>query len=558
MGSKWGGLTVNPNPLLSAELFQWGSKMVLPVYGIFEGGGAKGIGHIAALKAAERADLDFIGVAGASAGALIAALVAVGYKADELFNPDAPSDNILKRNGISPLSLLGEREWTTFETAKRKKAKATQWAVFGGALAACLISRSAVRVAWKVRSTGGYFSTEHVRESLNRLLRDKLRKHYADAGNRKDTPERVRFRDIDPTITSQCCSLKVIVTDVTNRRMVVFGTPGSEDVEVAEAVAASIAIPALFEPAHIPSFKKGGDALYADGGLVSNLPIWAFGEEKLNYERIELPFGKVPIVAFSLTDPKATPQSSLTPGSFDYWVAAGHAAISGGQTVAQLFAADLRQFQIPIGLDVTEFRLDVPRVCECYKNAYPAVTRNLIREMNLLPRRRVELLESFHAEAITLINKLLAKAGGEVRVSLLRPVAGTRSFCVENSYNMDNDADDRLVFNRLALGAPRAFDKRGPDYIDFAALWAAGKPQYMTKYEFALLRRSLKSAICLPIFADGKVAWQQQPSQRPEPLGVVSVDSDEDLTAVYKNRAVIEALVKGSLPLAEVLGNEAQ
>ena len=52
-----------------------GKKMTAkPVYGIFEGGGAKGIGHIAGLKAAEILNLEFIGVAGASAGALIAAL----------------------------------------------------------------------------------------------------------------------------------------------------------------------------------------------------------------------------------------------------------------------------------------------------------------------------------------------------------------------------------------------------------------------------------------------------------------------------------------------------
>ena len=41
-----------------------------PVYGIFEGGGAKGIGHIAGLKAAENTNLDFIGVAGALSGCL--------------------------------------------------------------------------------------------------------------------------------------------------------------------------------------------------------------------------------------------------------------------------------------------------------------------------------------------------------------------------------------------------------------------------------------------------------------------------------------------------------
>jgi NTE family protein len=45
-------------------------------FAIFEGGGAKGLAHVGALKAAESRNLEFIGVAGASAGAIIAALVA--------------------------------------------------------------------------------------------------------------------------------------------------------------------------------------------------------------------------------------------------------------------------------------------------------------------------------------------------------------------------------------------------------------------------------------------------------------------------------------------------
>ncbi len=44
--------------------------MPTPVYGIFEGGGAKGLAHIAGVEAAERNGLEFIGVAGASAGRL--------------------------------------------------------------------------------------------------------------------------------------------------------------------------------------------------------------------------------------------------------------------------------------------------------------------------------------------------------------------------------------------------------------------------------------------------------------------------------------------------------
>ena len=182
--------------------------MKKPVYGIFEGGGAKGIGHIAGLKAAEDAGLEFIGVAGASAGALIAALIAVGYKADELFDPRAPLNNLLTKYGVSPLSLLGEQEWKTFETAQKKAKYAAGGAIILGYIGAWLASPSAVRVAKEIRSSGGYFSTEKLREELNRFLRKKLIEYRIAKGNFTDLPSRIRFQDIDPVAVKECCSLK--------------------------------------------------------------------------------------------------------------------------------------------------------------------------------------------------------------------------------------------------------------------------------------------------------------------------------------------------------------
>src|SRR5258708_30239476 len=132
--------------------------MPAPVYGIFEGGGAKGLGHIAGLKAVEKNGLSFIGVAGASAGALIAALVAVGYRADELFDPNAPAANLLTRYGITPLSLIGEREWAEFSRAEKQASAAAKAMLIGGAAAAWVRGRKAVRIAREIQATGGCFS----------------------------------------------------------------------------------------------------------------------------------------------------------------------------------------------------------------------------------------------------------------------------------------------------------------------------------------------------------------------------------------------------------------
>ncbi len=57
-----------------------------PIFLAMQGGGAKGIAHVGALSSIEKFDYKIRGVSGTSAGSMVAALVAAGYKADELVN----------------------------------------------------------------------------------------------------------------------------------------------------------------------------------------------------------------------------------------------------------------------------------------------------------------------------------------------------------------------------------------------------------------------------------------------------------------------------------------
>ena len=84
----------------------------------------------------------------------------MGYLADGIFDSDTPLSKLLCRNGIFPLSLLGEGEWATFQLATRKAAGTAATAAIGGGTAAWLWSRKTVRVAREVKATGGYFSAE--------------------------------------------------------------------------------------------------------------------------------------------------------------------------------------------------------------------------------------------------------------------------------------------------------------------------------------------------------------------------------------------------------------
>ena len=108
------------------------------VFLIFEGGGAKCIAHIGALRALERRGFKIRGVAGTSAGALIAALVAAGYSSDEMFSVEGDTAgtspvvrsvglrgtrDLLRRRDLIALTLLllpGPRVVT--ETVSRRPA----------------------------------------------------------------------------------------------------------------------------------------------------------------------------------------------------------------------------------------------------------------------------------------------------------------------------------------------------------------------------------------------------------------------------------------------------
>jgi len=68
--------------------------------------------------------------------------------------------------------------------------------------------------------------------------------------------------------------LRIVATDIKSRKLALFSRRETPDVRVADAVAASIAIPVIFKKVHI------GDAFYQDGGLISNIPAWTFHDRR--------------------------------------------------------------------------------------------------------------------------------------------------------------------------------------------------------------------------------------------------------------------------------------
>lgn len=202
---------------------------------VFEGGGVKGIGLAGALATLEERGYRPQNVAGTSAGAISAALLAAGYTAAEL------REIILK---------LDYRQFR--DKAWEDKVP--------------LIERSLSMLLDLGLYEGDYFLA-WIRERLEgkgvRTFADLVHPDFAD----------------DPRFRSR---LQVIASDVTRHELLVLPRDATklgvepDDLDVALAVRMSMSIPVFFEPIRFENPKTGETHVIVDGGMLSNYPVWLF------------------------------------------------------------------------------------------------------------------------------------------------------------------------------------------------------------------------------------------------------------------------------------------
>ncbi|MDR3418418.1 MAG: patatin-like phospholipase family protein [Nevskia sp.] len=561
-----------------------------PIFAIFEGGGAKGIAHVGAYAAADSMQLEFVGVAGASAGSIVASLIAVGFRPAEIFDPQCRSGDILSTNQLTPLQLLGEKEWNAFVRARRWApviavtlllsllatlvCAEAGWKWLARSAAALSIGLVVIAVRWlrSWLSKRGIFDPGRLQVELNRILRERVKLAYAEAGRNPDeVPDKITFRDIQPERTASFCRLKIVATDVSGQQLRIFDhrTP---DVVVAEAVAASIAIPGVFKPATIPSFEDpdaapGVPSFYADGGLVSNLPVWSFAEEKLAAERRMKNNAAIPVVAFTLEDltPEPMPQDGVR-HALRYFTRVIRTGIFGGQSVVQEFVPDLEVIRLRTALDVLRFDATWDEAKEAYTAGRNQALARLRWSLDIKPRQSRELLKS----AYDSVKKQLADYYGglgkpqaiHLRACVFEPIKALRqssttfvtAYRATHAFNMEEDADDRITLDAECPGVPEAFEQRSVTFL--GPSHGAARKVVMTKYEVALIRRTMNSGLCVPIFEDEE-QWSVQEGERNQPVAVVSFDSDNDLSAFFTDSKLrtelLESVIEATLGLSSLV-----
>ncbi|WP_203288045.1 patatin-like phospholipase family protein [Metabacillus sp. cB07] len=194
--------------------------------GVFSGGGIKGFALIGAYQAIEQRGLQFVRVAGTSAGSIVASFIAAGYRSDEIIRmmDDMELGKFLEKNpSILPFKLM---KWLNlyWRLGLYKGGKLEEW------------------IAARLKERG--VST---------------------------------FGDLRPG------SLKIVASDLTNGRIIVLpdDLPSyglvPERFSVARAVLMSCSLPYFFEPVKLTSAE--GTNIVVDGGVLSNFPIWLFKEK---------------------------------------------------------------------------------------------------------------------------------------------------------------------------------------------------------------------------------------------------------------------------------------
>lgn len=279
----------------------------IEVYGIFQGGGAKGFAYVGALKELEEtrfivngkdAKIKFLGVAGTSAGSITAALVAAGYTADELYNPLAPAG----QRGLFDCDITKYfKHWRTIQRIRDTQENIavlsnliitnwSQWWLIWIRLFVYLYKQVAkvwvflLTICALIRfwSSRGCIDNTEFCEWLNEKIVEKL-KMKEPTFQMTGVKRYVHFDEIEKVTNIR---LKIVASQISRKTMLTFSaTSTGREVSVADAVGASISIPFIFRYKELLDGEK-----FVDGGLASNCPAWAFEDEQIGQRKTTLVF----------------------------------------------------------------------------------------------------------------------------------------------------------------------------------------------------------------------------------------------------------------------------
>jgi len=446
----------------------------------------------------EKPEIELKGFAGTSAGSIIAALASAGYSATELYNVEdktsalrhvdrrlakRTSEGFLPARG--PRDLFGSAGWSAILWSRHFGANwkplLISYAMTAAILAltlylypiafniATLILFLIPAVVTAMRFWRGLASLDGFVDALEQLLVRKV-------GAREDGL-RLTFGDLRER---RCKPLKVVASDIGTRTARVFSSEASADVSVAEAVAASICLPVIFKP------RQMGTGTFYDGGLVSNLPVWTFDEER-GLDR------DAATVTIEIVDVgEATPVGNLT--GFNALIAAVRTGLFGSQSLSKRAVGNLYSIGLKPLVGLLDFDMTPDdAVNEIARAKSDCELRLVYRLVNLHAQMR-ELCRTISDGALGVINAARAEAGLDgladpPRVAIALPPAGTvRTLQLAYGWGYDDSSDFGLLMPIEGSLFERAWTKGRSYYQDRDdSLWQT----FLSRPEDQAIRRLL-------------------------------------------------------------------
>ena len=328
---------------------------------------------------------------------------------------------------------------------------------------------SVIAFTWGLRCLlRGLLTTKIFRDGIDRALAVKLVDRFrqlagspsSDEAKRKKLFERIDElkRAIDrpkaeyrKVVTFQmlrdaeCCPLAMAATNVRAGVVELFSTDATPKVFVADAIAASAAVPLLFQAVEIEEDDKRG--LYWDGGFTSNLPAWPYdAQREINPDLYTLTIeitGRVPYRAWTRRD-------LFRP--FHDFVLLVTAAVFGARELetrrtrraAVILDTAIRLLDFNMGPTRAHEEIEESRLAFRASLNMRAATRRLYADKCL------RICQSVHKH---LMRSPPPGITPRIRVSLLQPTRyGARAlktvwrFCSNASFR--RDTDDRLLFRK--------------------------------------------------------------------------------------------------------------
>lgn len=290
----------------------------MKVDAIFEGGGVRGIGFVGAVSCLEERGYEFQRLAGTSAGAVMAALLAAGYTGLELeMIADTDLNGFLDRDAIQAIPLIGKPLGLMIEK--------------------------------------GLYRGDRIEEWIHSLLKKK---------------GKTKFSDVMEAGGSR---LKIIASDITKKEIMILPDDLPKygidpmNFEISRAVRMSVGIPLFFTPVILRYGKC--ESYIVDGGVLSNFPVWIFDVEGAP---------RWPTFGFRLVDSSAGGCTAARTDLISYAFSILGAMIDEDQSAFMRDKESVRTISIPTpGVSVTDFDLSPMEAFRLYQSGYASCQRFL-------------------------------------------------------------------------------------------------------------------------------------------------------------------------------------